>query len=55
MPDHVHLFVRGDSNFILSSWIRGLKRSISVAQGEIVLIDRTQRRRIGAADTAAAT
>ena len=31
MPDHVHLFVRGDRNFTLSSWIGGLKRAISVA------------------------
>jgi REP-associated tyrosine transposase len=31
MPDHVHLFVRGDRNFRLSSWIGGLKRAISVA------------------------
>ena len=31
MPDHVHLFVRSGRNFILSSWIGGLKRAISVA------------------------
>jgi REP element-mobilizing transposase RayT len=31
MPDHVHLFVRGDRNFTLASWIGGLKRAISVA------------------------
>jgi putative transposase len=31
MPDHVHLFVRGGRNFILSSWIGGLKRAMSVA------------------------
>jgi REP element-mobilizing transposase RayT len=31
MPDHVHLFVRGDRNFALSSWIGGLKRAMSVA------------------------
>jgi putative transposase len=31
MPDHVHLFVRGDRNFTLSSWIGGLKRAMSVA------------------------
>jgi putative transposase len=30
MPDHVHLFVWGDRNFTLSSWIGGLKRAISV-------------------------
>jgi len=31
MPDHVHLFVRGGRNFILSSWIGGLKRAMPVA------------------------
>jgi REP element-mobilizing transposase RayT len=31
MPDHVHLFVRGGRNFVLSSWIGGLKRAMSVA------------------------
>jgi putative transposase len=31
MPDHIHLFVRGDRTFTLSSWIGGLKRAISVA------------------------
>ena len=31
MPDHIHLFVRGGRNFILSSWIGGLKRAMSVA------------------------
>ena len=31
MPDHVHLFVRGDQGFRLSPWIGGLKRAISVA------------------------
>ena len=31
MPDHVHVFVRGDRNFTLSSWIGGLKRAMSVA------------------------
>ena len=31
MPDHVHLFVRGGHGFILSTWISGLKRAISVA------------------------
>jgi putative transposase len=31
MPDHVHLFVRGDRNFTLSSWIGALKRAISAA------------------------
>jgi putative transposase len=31
MPDHVHLFVRGDHNFVLSTWVGGLKRAMSVA------------------------
>jgi putative transposase len=31
MPDHVHLFVRGDHGFVLSTWVGGLKRAISVA------------------------
>jgi REP element-mobilizing transposase RayT len=31
MPDHVHLFVRGDQNFRLSPWIGGLKRAMSMA------------------------
>jgi REP-associated tyrosine transposase len=31
MPDHIHLFVRGDRNFTLSPWIGGLKRAMSVA------------------------
>src|SRR5438876_2288985 len=31
MPDHVHLFVRGDPDFMLSEWIKGLKRGISNA------------------------
>ena len=31
MPDHVHLFVRGDRSFTLSSWIGGLKRAMGVA------------------------
>ena len=31
MPDHVHLFVRGDRSFTLSSWIGGLKRAMCVA------------------------
>jgi REP element-mobilizing transposase RayT len=28
MPDHLHFFVRGDQNFVLSNWIKGLKRAI---------------------------
>jgi|ERR1700682_3995120 len=31
MPDHIHLFVRGDGDFSLSRWIAGLKRAISNA------------------------
>ena len=31
MPDHVHLFVRGGQDFVLSSWVAGLKRAISRA------------------------
>ncbi len=31
MPDHLHFFVQGGQAFILSSWVGGLKRSISVA------------------------
>jgi putative transposase len=31
MPDHVHLFVRGDANLKMSVWVGGLKRAISVA------------------------
>ena len=31
MPDHVDLFVRGDQDFVLSSWVGGLKRALSVA------------------------
>ena len=29
MPDHVHLFVRGDMEFEFGVWIRGLKRAVS--------------------------
>jgi REP element-mobilizing transposase RayT len=31
MPDHLHLFVRGDANFALALWVKGLKRTISTA------------------------
>jgi REP element-mobilizing transposase RayT len=31
MPDHVHFFVRGDPDFVLSPWIGGLKRAMAVA------------------------
>ena len=27
MPDHLHLFVRGDDNFVLGEWVKGLKRN----------------------------
>ena len=33
MPDHVHLFVQGDPNFQLESWVGGLKRAVSVSLG----------------------
>ena len=31
MPDHVHFFVRGNPDFVLTSWIGGLKRTMAVA------------------------
>lgn len=31
MPDHVHLFVRGPVDFVLSQWVRMLKRDLSKA------------------------
>jgi REP element-mobilizing transposase RayT len=31
MPDHIHLFVRGGPEFLLSPWIGGLKRALSIA------------------------
>ena len=31
MPDHVHFFVRGNPSFVLSTWVAGLKRAMSVA------------------------
>ena len=33
MPDHVHLFVSGHIEFVLSPWVGGLKRAMSVALG----------------------
>ncbi|HAF02833.1 MAG TPA: hypothetical protein DCO65_09920 [Spartobacteria bacterium] len=30
MPDHLHLFVRGDDNFVLADWVKGLKRAVTV-------------------------
>ena len=30
MPDHVHFFVRGDANFVLSRWVGGLKHAIEL-------------------------
>ena len=57
MPDHVHLFVRGDPNFSLSPWVGGLKRAISVAVSKDTVVARVSRagsRKI-AADTAAST
>ena len=31
MPDHVHLFVRGDYNFRLGPWIGALKQALAKA------------------------
>jgi REP element-mobilizing transposase RayT len=31
MPDHVHLFVRGDCNFRLGPWIGALKQGLAKA------------------------
>ena len=31
MPDHVHLFVRGNLDFSLKQWVRMLKRDLSSA------------------------
>src|SRR6266498_751532 len=31
MPDHVHLFVRGDCNFRLGPWIGALKQALAKA------------------------
>jgi REP element-mobilizing transposase RayT len=31
MPDHLHLFVQGEDGFVLSKWVGGLKRALSVA------------------------
>jgi putative transposase len=31
MPDHVHLFVRGDDNFRLGSWVGALKQALAKA------------------------
>jgi REP element-mobilizing transposase RayT len=33
LPDHIHLFVRGGLDFVLATWVSGLKRTISVALG----------------------
>jgi putative transposase len=33
MPNHIHLFVSGDADFVLSKWVAGLKRAISKAVG----------------------
>jgi putative transposase len=30
LPDHLHLFAKGDANFMLSTWIGGLKRAMAV-------------------------
>ena len=31
MPDHIHLFVRGSGDFVLGSWVAGLKRVVAAA------------------------
>ena len=31
MPDHIHLFVRGSNDFLLTQWTRILKRNLSKA------------------------
>jgi REP element-mobilizing transposase RayT len=31
MPDHLHFFVRGGADFVLSEWVKGLKRTIATA------------------------
>jgi putative transposase len=31
MPDHLHFFVRGGHDFVLSEWVKGLKRGVSKA------------------------
>jgi putative transposase len=31
MPDHIHLFVCGADDFLLTQWIRALKRALSTA------------------------
>jgi putative transposase len=31
MPDHIHLFVGGRNDFVLSQWVRLLKRALSTA------------------------
>jgi len=33
MPNHIHLFVSGDTDFVLSKWVAGLKRVISKGLG----------------------
>jgi len=33
MPDHVHLFVRGNNDFNLARWVSGLKRAMSIPLG----------------------
>ena len=31
MPDHIHLFIRGADDFVLGTWIAGLKRVVAAA------------------------
>ena len=39
MPDHVHLFVRGDHNFRLGPWIGALKQAL----GKAAMLSRAKR------------
>jgi REP element-mobilizing transposase RayT len=33
MPDHVHLFVRGDEEFVLGRWVGELKQALARGNG----------------------
>jgi REP element-mobilizing transposase RayT len=37
MPDHIHLFVKGDANFVFSRWIGGMKRA-SQSRSAVILV-----------------
>ena len=34
MPDHVHLFVCGDPQFVLATWVGALKQSLAMAANQ---------------------